>query len=113
MTRHALLHPDDTAERMCDAYQHRIDLLMSRIDQTILKPLPPEAGMFMLIDVSPSGLTGAEFALELLNQTGVATMPGDAFGQQADNFIRLSLTVDDEKLEEATKRLNTFSRSFG
>ena len=112
MTRHALSHPDDTAERMCQTYQHRIDVLMATLDQRVMKPLPPEAGMFMLIDISASGLNGSQYALKLLNETGVATMPGDAFGKQADNFIRLSLTVDDDKLHEAARRMNEFAGKF-
>ena len=106
MTTHALLHPDDTAQRMSMAYRRRIQLIMEIFaDSNTLKPIKPHAGMFMLLDVSGSGMDGGEFAKKLLDQESVATMPGDAFGAQAKDFIRLSLTVDDELLAEGARRM--------
>ena len=105
MTVHALTHQDDTAQTMTEAYQRRIDLLVTAFDKCeALKPLKPEAGMFMLLDVSDSGLDGGAFAKKLLD-FGVGVMPGNSFGAEADSFIRLSLTVADEKLAEAAKRI--------
>ncbi|MEM8748773.1 MAG: pyridoxal phosphate-dependent aminotransferase [Pseudomonadota bacterium] len=104
MTAHALDHPDTTAEQMGAAYQQRISLLMEAFSASPLKPLEPKSGMFMLVDVSACGITGEAFAKQLLDD-GVSVMPGNAFGKQADHFIRLSLTVDEEKLAEAAGRI--------
>ena len=60
--------------------------------------------MFMLVDVSGTGTNGAGFAAELLN-FGVAVMPGSSFGEQAGDFIRLSLTVADQDLHRAAERI--------
>ena len=84
MTTHALVHPDDTAQRISTAYQQRIDLLLNCFQGCEkLRALPPDAGMFMLVDVSGTGQDGAAFARNLLDQ-GVAVMPGDVFGNQAN-----------------------------
>ena len=106
MTAHALNNPDDTSARMAENYQRRIALLEKMFaGSNTIKPLLPDAGMFMLLDITGTGRDGATIAEELLDHAGVATMPGDAFGQQASGFVRLSLTVDDAKLEEAAKRI--------
>ena len=65
--------------------------------------------MFLLIDVSATGLSGAAFAERLLDEKQVAVMPGSSFGDQAAGFIRLSLTVADRRLEEAVERIAAFS----
>ena len=105
MTAHALNHPDDTAKNMAVAYQRRIALLLEELSVApYLVPLAPDSGMFMVVDVSATGLDGAAFANRLLDY-GVAAMPGESFGAQANGFIRLSLTVADEDLRRAAQRI--------
>lgn len=69
----------------------------------------------MLIDVSATGMTGQAFAWHVLEKVAVAVMPGSSFGTQAHGFIRMSLTVPDEQLVEACRRItdvvNRFARS--
>ena len=108
MTTHALTHTDDTATRMGATYQRRVALLIKALAPCPkLKPLRPLAGMFMLVNVEETGMNGAEFARGLLER-GVAVMPGEVFGAQAGNFIRISLTVADDKLAEAVGRMIEF-----
>lgn len=105
MTAHALNHPDTASAIMALAYQRRIDILMDVLQGSpLLKPLRPDSGMFMLVDVSAAGRSGAEFAAELLD-FGVAVMPGSSFGEEAGDFIRLSLTVADDDLRRAAERI--------
>ncbi len=113
MTVHAVVEPDDTASLMAHAYQRRIALLMEAFaNSPILSPHKAASGMFMMVDVSRSGLSGADFAMGLLDH-GVAVMPGDVFGQQAHDFVRLSLTIDDQKLSQAVERIILFAKSLG
>ena len=112
MTAHAVSVPDDTAARMSIAYRRRIDLLMESFGESpALKPNQPASGMFMMVDVHHSGLSGAEFAMRLLDH-GVAVMPGDVFGNQAKDFIRISLTVPDDQLSKAATRIIAFTNSL-
>ena len=112
MTAHALRHPDGTSQLMADAYQRRIGVLLDVFAGCeLIDPLRPDSGMFMVVDVAATGFNGAEFARQLL-QFGVAVMPGDSFGAQAENFIRLSLTVEDEKLREAAQRIVSCAESL-
>ena len=111
MTAHAVLHPGDAATHMKEAYQRRIDLLLAAFEQEdALVPLKPDAGMFMLVDVTATGMDGAEFARALL-ENGVAVMPGNVFGEQANGLIRISLTVPDEQLQAAAQRIIQSARN--
>ncbi|MEN0040723.1 MAG: pyridoxal phosphate-dependent aminotransferase [Pseudomonadota bacterium] len=104
MVEAALKSDEDPAAEMGANYQRRIDALKSGFDGTSLKPLVPEAGMFMLVDVSAAGMDGESFARKALDH-GVSVMPGSSFGSQAKDFIRLSLTVLEDDLREAARRL--------
>ena len=102
----ALSKPFDTAAVMRANYERRAKLVTEGLNRSAaLKAMMPEGGMFIVVDVSATGLAGQEFAERLLDEKNVAVMPGASFGRQAVNFIRVSLTVDDEQLAIATERM--------
>ncbi len=110
MTAYALGHSSPVAEKMRKAYKRRSDLVINTLSShSVIVPLRPEAGMFILLDVGKTGLTGDAFAWGLLQEKSVATMPGSSFGDQASAFIRLSLTVPDEILLEACTRIAAYA----
>jgi arginine:pyruvate transaminase len=74
-----------------------------------LVPLPPEAGMFIVVDVAGTGLSGEHFAWALLREELVAVMPGSSFGDEAEGYIRLSLTVPDDHIDEACRRITALA----
>ncbi|CCV09412.1 putative Aspartate aminotransferase [Mesorhizobium metallidurans STM 2683] len=76
--------------------------------KTMLDVYRPQAGMFALVDVRRTGLSGKEFARELLDECGVATMPGSSFGASLDGFIRICLTAKDDAFDEALRRIVRF-----
>ena len=65
----------------------------------------------MLVDTTATGRTGEDFALRLLEH-GVPVMAGSTFGDQAKDFIRLSLTVENDKLAEAVRRMISYADSL-
>lgn len=73
-----------------------------------LRPIAPEAGMFMLIDVSATGLSGAEFARALYAAQRVSVMDGAAFGNSAAGCVRVCFAADEATLDEACARLRRF-----
>ena len=114
MAAHALTHDIPTAGLLRAAYRRRSGLVIDALAPCpALKALRPEAGMFILIDVSGSGLSGDAFARGLLEAEAVAVMPGASFGAEAQDFIRLSLTVPDEALAEACRRIARFATAQG
>ncbi|WP_165217420.1 pyridoxal phosphate-dependent aminotransferase [Affinirhizobium pseudoryzae] len=106
MTALALSQDFPTAGIMRENYQRRASVVQDTLSgSNLLKPMMPEGGMFVVVDVTATGLDGADFAWELLNTEKVAVMPGASFGHQAAGFIRISLTVPDDVLETAVRRM--------
>nr|WP_298096590.1 pyridoxal phosphate-dependent aminotransferase [uncultured Shinella sp.] len=106
MTAYALDNPISTAATMRRTYQARATRFAEALSRAPgLTPLPPEAGMFIVVDVSETGMSGEDFAWALLREELVAVMPGSSFGEQAADYIRLSLTVPDDHIDEACRRI--------
>lgn len=106
MTAMAVSQPFGTAAEMRARYSRRARLTEEALaGSNVIKPLMPEGGMFILLDVSATGLEGEDFARRLLRDKHVAVMPGSSFGEEAKSFIRLSLTVPDDTLREAVGRI--------
>ncbi|WCD80717.1 pyridoxal phosphate-dependent aminotransferase [Pseudomonas sp. TUM22785] len=90
-------------------YRRRRDLVASALaDVPLLHCKVPEAGMFMLVDVRGTGLSGMDFAWQLFRETGVSVLDAEAFGASCRGFVRLSFTVSDAELEEACRRIAGF-----
>jgi arginine:pyruvate transaminase len=106
MTAKALSEYFETADVMRENYARRAALVEKAFaGSNLVKPMAPEGGMFILLDVAATSLNGEEFAWELLKQEKVAVMPGTSFGDQAANFLRISLTVPEDVLETAMRRV--------
>lgn len=71
----------------------------------------PEGGMFVMVDVRPTGLSGEQFAWRLLDEQGVVVMPGESFGPGGAGHIRLALTVDVEVMTEASRRIRSLAEA--
>jgi arginine:pyruvate transaminase len=65
----------------------------------------PEGGMFTMLDVRQTGVSGEVFARRLLSDEGVVTMPGESFGAAGAGHLRVALTVDETALAEAAVRI--------
>jgi arginine:pyruvate transaminase len=65
----------------------------------------PEGGMFIMVDVRPTGLSGEAFAWKLLDEENVVTMPGESFGAGGAGHVRVALTVDESQIVEAAQRI--------
>ena len=65
----------------------------------------PEGGMFVMVDVRKTGLSGQAFAERLLAEENVVTMPGESFGAGGSGHLRVALTVDESQLTEACRRI--------
>lgn len=100
----ALLGSDAGVRGRASLYQARRDLLVDALQRRGLRPLIPKASFYVWCPV-PVGFTSMEFALHLLQQIGVVTVPGIGFGQCGEGYVRFSLTVADHRLQEAVARV--------
>ncbi|MBV8144090.1 MAG: pyridoxal phosphate-dependent aminotransferase [Gammaproteobacteria bacterium] len=110
----AALELADEAEARIRAYCSARQALFARGIAGIaaLRPLLPEAGMFMLIDVSGTGLTGAEFVRALYAAQRVSVMDGAAFGAATAHCVRVCFATDDGTIERACARLRSFCEAY-
>jgi arginine:pyruvate transaminase len=69
----------------------------------------PAGGMFLLVGVGQLGMDGEQFANELLDEKGVAVVPGFAFGDSVRNFVRIGFLQDVSALSEAANRIREFA----
>ena len=91
-------------------YLRRLDRVMAELEGcATIAPRRPEAGMFVMIDVRPTGLDAEEFALRLLDEERVAVLPTHTFGPSGAGHVRISLGMDDDLLVEAARRLRRFA----
>ncbi|MDP2733421.1 MAG: pyridoxal phosphate-dependent aminotransferase [Hoeflea sp.] len=112
MTAFALRSDLPTSALMRTAYQRRSTIFADNLEKLDgIVPFRPQAGMFIVLDVSGTGLDGETFAWRLL-EAGVAVMPGSSFGDSGGKLVRLSLTVADEAVEEACRRIARFVESI-
>ena len=72
----------------------------------------PEGGMFVMVDVRKTGLSGEVFARRLLNEQNVVCMPGESFGARGAGHVRVALTVDEKQIAEAAKRIAMLANSI-
>ena len=97
-------HPE--VERMRAAYKERAAVLVDAFaDATSVSARLPEGGMFIMLDIRKTGLTGEEFAWRLLDEESVGTMPGESFGSGGAGHVRVALTVESNLLKEASLRI--------
>lgn len=110
MTAAAVSAPSPVAAGMVERFQRRAALMAARLDGVAgLAVHQPEAGMFALVDVRSTGMSGDAFALALLDQAKVAVMPGESFGAALSGWLRVSLTQPDEMIAEACDRIAAFA----
>jgi len=84
--------------------QRRRDKLMQAINQIGLRARVPKATFYIWASV-PQGYTSTDFADKLLNEAGVAVTPGIGYGKEGEGYIRFSLTLPDDRLEQGIERL--------
>ena len=100
----ALTDAADFPRQMSDVYQRRRDLVADALREIGLDVAPPRATPYFWARV-PAGYTSASFAELVLEQANVVVSPGNAYGPSGEGFVRLSLTVSDEQLQEAVSRI--------
>jgi arginine:pyruvate transaminase len=93
-------------DQIADPFRRRRDLVLKQVDgQNVVRAIPADGAMYVMLDIRATGLSGEDFANALLDTHHVAVMPGESFGQAASGHVRVALTVADERLELAISQL--------
>jgi len=106
----ALSSPDEVVSKNARIIQKRRDKIIPIIREIGLSTVPPKASFYIWAKI-PKGYTSAEFTAELLDKVNIAVTPGASYGSTGEGYIRLSLTVPDERFEEGIRRLKQWRPS--
>ena len=98
---------------MVDIFTRRRNILYDGLSQiTGLRCNKPEATFYMMVDISSTGMTSFDFCCRLLEAVHVACVPGVAYGNSCDRYIRIAFTIDEMKIKEGVNRIAKFMKSL-
>lgn len=89
-------------------YQRRRDRLVAALSKLGLRIRAPKASLYLWARV-PEGMTSVQFATRLLDDAGVVVTPGIGYGPTGEGYVRLSITISDERLEEGVRRMESLA----
>ena len=104
----ALKNGDADVQMMRDSYNQRRRYLVNAFREMGLECFEPFGAFYMFPCVKQFGMTSDEFASRLLHEEKLAVVPGNAFGDSGEGFLRISYAYSLEKLKVAMGRLGHF-----
>jgi LL-diaminopimelate aminotransferase len=100
----AMEGPQDVIEDHNRIYQRRRDRVVDALRKLGLQVTPPKASLYVWAKV-PDGMTSAGFAERLLDEAAVIVTPGNGYGAHGEGYVRLSLTLPDDRIDEGLRRI--------
>lgn len=91
-----------------EIYKKRRDKVVTTLKEIGLDANAPKATLYIWTRI-PNGYTSASFTEKLLEEVNVVVTPGSGYGTAGEGYIRLSLTIPDEQIDEGLKRLSQFT----
>ena len=104
----AMYNGDQDVVYMRESYNQRRRFLYHELQRLGLPCFLPEGAFYMFPDIREFGMTSEDFALDLLKEEKVAVVPGSAFGDCGEGFIRISYAYSIEELKEALLRIERY-----
>jgi arginine:pyruvate transaminase len=97
---------------VANVFRNRLTLAREILaDETDIRLIPAQGAMYLMLDIRATGLTGDDFASQLLDAEHIAVMPGETFGAAAAGHIRVALTIPDDQFTQALTRLIAFAKN--
>ncbi|MEM6910063.1 MAG: aminotransferase class I/II-fold pyridoxal phosphate-dependent enzyme [Verrucomicrobiota bacterium] len=100
-------------EAMRQDYGRRRDLIVKGLNQAGLPCFEPGGAFYAFPDIRPTGLSSHEFATRLVQEESVAAVPGSAFGETGEGFLRCCYATDPKLLEKALLGIRRFVDRLG
>jgi len=110
MAMTALEGPLDAVEEHNAIYQRRRDRAVEALRALGLRLDPPKASLYVWARLPAGEHNSGDYAQRLIEATGVVVTPGRGYGEAGEGYIRISLTIADDRLDEALTRLDRFAR---
>ena len=107
----ALKNGDADIEMMKKEYDKRRKYLLKEFKRLGLPCFEPRGAFYIFPDIRKYGMTSEEFATDLLNKEHVVVVPGTAFGDSGEGFVRISYAYSLDALKEAIKRIERYLKN--
>lgn len=104
----ALRHGDDDVEKMRDEYDRRRRFLLNAFEEMGIECFEPYGAFYMFPSIKKFGMSSDEFATRLLKEEKIAVVPGMAFGDCGEGFLRISYAYSIDDLKAALERIGRF-----
>jgi aminotransferase len=108
----AIKNGDEDILKMREEYDRRRKYLLQSVREMGLDCFEPKGAFYIFPSIKKTGLTSEEFAKRLLFEAKVAVVPGNAFGENGEGYVRMAYATSMENLEEAVKRMKEFMSKF-
>ena len=108
----ALKNGHSDKDHMVNTYNQRRRLIVKGLNEIGLSCHEPRGAFYAFPDVRKTGLSSEEFSERLLREAHVAVVPGNAFGEAGEGFVRCSYATATDKIEEALERMRRFVASL-
>lgn len=103
-----LRHCEEEVIKMRDSYKTRRNFLVKTFNDMGLETFKPYGAFYVFPCIKSTGLTSEEFCEKLLEDQKVACVPGTAFGEAGEGFVRVSYAYSIEELKLATQKIKLF-----
>lgn len=104
----ALTDCDDEVDEMREAYNQRRRYLLKAFERMKLDCFEAKGAFYMFPSIREFGMSSDDFAMKLLEEEQLAVVPGSAFGECGEGFIRISYAYSIQELKEALQRIERF-----
>ena len=108
----ALRNCDDDVDRMVEAYNQRRRFLLNSFKEMGIDCFEPFGAFYVFPSIAKCGMTSEEFANRLLREQKLAVVPGTAFGECGEGFVRISYAYSIENLKQGMDRIRKFIESL-
>ncbi len=108
----AMRECDDEVERMRLEYDQRRRLVLSRLNNMGLECFEPKGAFYVFPSIQSTGLTSEQFCEDLLFSHRVAVVPGNAFGDSGEGYVRISYAYSVKHLTEALDRIESYLKEI-
>ncbi|MFR2011361.1 MAG: pyridoxal phosphate-dependent aminotransferase [Christensenellales bacterium] len=108
----ALRHGDADVEKMRNEYDRRRRFLLNALQEMGIECFEPFGAFYMFPSIKKFGMSSDEFATRLLKEEKIAVVPGTAFGDCGEGFLRISYAYSIEDLKAALERIESFIKKL-
>jgi len=102
----ALTGSQNSVEDIKKIFQRRRDAVVEGLKTVGINVTKPLATFYIWAKV-PEGYTSADFCEKLIEETGIVVTPGSGFGDEGEGYFRIAITIDEDRIDEAIKRLKS------